>query len=104
MSGHADNPYLVDLSFEADLCLRQIQASLLTQFHQWRTPVEIITDALYVFADYWRGRGDDDDDDNHLPPDPPGPLPKPDDADAADIELRELVQVHGSPDASRERS
>jgi hypothetical protein len=104
MSDPTVNPYLVDLSFEADLCLRQIQASLLTQRSQWRTPAEIITEALYVFADYWRGRGDPDDDDDHHPPDPPGPLPRPDDADAADIELRELVMAHSSPHASRERS
>jgi hypothetical protein len=104
MSDPADNPYLVDLPFEADLCLKQIQGSLLASRQQWRTPTEIITLALESYADYWRGRGDDDGDDDHHPPDPPGPLPQPDDADAVDIELRELVQACGSPDASRERS
>jgi hypothetical protein len=97
MSDLADNPYVIDLAFEADLCLRQIQASLLTQYHQWRTPAEIIVEALYFFADYWRGRGDDDGnddgDDDHFPPDPPGPLPGPDDADAVDLELRQLLSV-----------
>jgi hypothetical protein len=93
MSDLTDNPYLVDLPFEVDLCLRQIQASLLTQYHQWRTPAEIIAEALYFFADSWRDRGDPDDDDDHHPTDPPEPLPGPDDADAVDLELRQLISV-----------
>jgi hypothetical protein len=109
MSGLADNPYIVDLAFEADLCLRQIQGSLLTQYHQWRTPAEIIAEALYVLADHFghhghRGDYDGSGDDDRRPPEPPGPLPRPDEAGAVDIELRELVQAHGSPHASRERS
>jgi hypothetical protein len=78
----ASNPYVIDLPFEVDLCLRQIQGWALRQRMSWRTPTEIITEALYFFADHWCDYGDDDDEDDHRPPDPPPPLPRPDDTTA----------------------
>ena len=63
----ASNPYVIDLPFEVDLCLRQIQGWALRQRMSWRTPTEIITEALYFFADHWCDYGDDDDEDDHRP-------------------------------------
>jgi hypothetical protein len=101
MSDGMSNPYLVDLPFEADLCLRQIQQHVLRAEQSFKTPLEIFIDALFSYAELWGIRhdrdnphdgGGSDDDDDHRSPDPPSPpLPRPDDGAALDLELRELI-------------
>jgi hypothetical protein len=100
------NPYVVDLSFEADLCLQQLMTG---GYRRWRrrwlqrrrppqVPVEIIEEALFLLFDaYGRGRNDGPDDLPPDPPSPPPPLPRPDEGAAIDLdlELRELVKARG---------
>jgi hypothetical protein len=111
MTPEMTNPYVVDLSFEVDLRIRKIQHAMCLEQQMWRTPTEIITEALYRYAERWGIRddrdddapaagGDDhednDDDDGHRPPDPP---PRPRSQPGAmvdwDLALRKLIVTRG---------
>ena len=97
------NPYVIDLSFEADLRIRKIQQVVLKRRHAWKTPAEIITDALYWYAEHQGIRddryevddsGDEDagDGDDHRGPDPDRPGSPPPPGDAVEI-IREAELV-----------